>query len=94
MRQIPYVPLKNSKQLAHKLNLAVGQRTEIMTKIRTDDGLTNGASNVIKYTLDEKSKLPQICLVQICCKYEIRKALQPVQRWRWPNSHKNVKIRP
>ena len=81
MRQIPYVPLKNSKQLALKLNLAVGQRTEIMIKIRADDGLTNGASNVIKHTLDEKSKLPQICLVQICCKYEIRKALQPVQRW-------------
>ena len=28
MRQIPYVPLKNSKQLAHKLNIAVGQRTD------------------------------------------------------------------
>jgi hypothetical protein len=27
MRQIPYVPLGNSKQLAHKLKLAVGQRT-------------------------------------------------------------------
>ena len=49
MRQIPYVPLKNSKQLAHKLNIAVGQRTEIAINIRTDDGLTNGASNVIKH---------------------------------------------
>ena len=48
MRQIPYVPLKNSKQLAHKLNIAVGQRTEIAINIRTDDGMTNGASNVIK----------------------------------------------
>ena len=48
----------------------------------------------LKHTLDEKSNLPQICLVQICCKYEIRKALQPVQRWRWPNSHKNGQIRP
>ena len=94
MRQIPYVPLKNSKQLAHKLNLPVGQRTEIMIKIRTDDRLTNGASNAVKHTLDEKSKLPQICLVKICCKYEIRKALQPVQRWRWRNSHKNEQIRP
>ena len=44
--------------------------------------------------LDEKSNLPQICLVQICCKYEIRKALQPVQRWQWPNLHKNGQIRP
>ena len=49
MRQIPYVPFKNTKQLAHKLNIAVGQRTEIAINIRTDDGLTNGASNVIKH---------------------------------------------
>ena len=35
--------------------------------------------------LDEKLNLPQICLVQICSKYEICKALQPVQRWQWPN---------
>ena len=44
--------------------------------------------------LDEKSNFPQICLVQICCKYEICKALQPVQRWQCPNLHKNVQIRP
>ncbi|XP_028404104.1 ATP-dependent DNA helicase PIF1-like [Dendronephthya gigantea] len=43
MRQIPHVPLKNSKQLAYKLHIAVGQRTEIAVNIRTDDGLTNGA---------------------------------------------------
>ena len=48
MRQIPYVPLKNSKQLAHKLNIPVGLRTEIAFNIRTDDGMTNGASNIIK----------------------------------------------
>ena len=48
--QIPYVPLKNSKQLAHKLNIAVGQRTEIAINKGTDDDLTNGASNVIKHT--------------------------------------------
>ncbi len=46
MRQIPYVPLKNSKQLAHKLKLAVD-----------DDGLTNGASNVIRsIQLNDQSK--------------------------------------
>ena len=49
MRQIPYVPLKSSKQLAHKLNIAVGQRTEIAINICNDDGMTNGASNVIKH---------------------------------------------
>ena len=48
MRQIPYEPLKNSKQLAHKLNIAVRQRSEIAINVHTDDGLTNGRSNVIK----------------------------------------------
>jgi hypothetical protein len=48
MRQIPYVPLRNSKQLAHKLKLAVGQRAEVATNVRTDDGLTNGPRNIIK----------------------------------------------
>ena len=42
---------------------------------------------------DEKTNLHQICLVQICCKYEICKALQPVQRWQSPNLHKNGQIR-
>ena len=48
IRQIPYVSLGNSKQLARKLKLAVGQRTEMAVNVQTDDGLTNGASNVIK----------------------------------------------
>ena len=49
VRKIPYVPLKNSKQLARKLKPAVGQRTEMAINVRTDDGLTNGASNIIKF---------------------------------------------
>ena len=48
IRQIPYVSLRNFKQLPYKLELAVGQRTEIATNVRTDDGLTNGESNIIK----------------------------------------------
>ena len=65
MRQIPYVPLKNTKQLAHKLNIAVGQRTEIAINIRTDDGLTNGASNVIKHVhLNNDSKPSGLIWVQ------------------------------
>ena len=46
MRQIPHVPLKNSKQMARKLQVAEGERTEIALNVRTDDGLTNGASSV------------------------------------------------
>ncbi|XP_028412493.1 ATP-dependent DNA helicase PIF1-like [Dendronephthya gigantea] len=65
MRQIPNVPLKNSKQSAHKLHIAVGQRTEIAVNIRTDDGLTNGASNVIKHVqLTDNSKPSGIVWVQ------------------------------
>ena len=48
MRQIPHVPLKNSKQMARKLRIAEGERTEIALNVRTDDGLTNGASSVVK----------------------------------------------
>ena len=66
MRQIPYVPLKNSKQLAHKLNIAVGQRTEVAINIRTDDGMTNGASNVIKHIqLTNDSKSSELVWVQL-----------------------------
>ena len=43
------------------------------------------AAITVLHTLDEKLNLPQICLVQTCCKHEICKALQPVQRWQWPN---------
>ena len=56
VRKIPYVPL-NSKQLARKLKPAVGQRTEMAINVRTDDGLTNGASNIIKFIqLRDESK--------------------------------------
>ena len=65
LMQIPYVSLRNSKQLAHKLKLAVGQRTEIAINVRTDDGLTNGASNVIKLTqLNDQSKPSGLISVQ------------------------------
>ena len=47
IRQIPHVPLKNSKQMARKLRVAEGERTEIALNINKD-GLTNGASGVVK----------------------------------------------
>ena len=36
----------------------------------------------------------QICLVQICCKYELCTALHTVQVWQWPNLPVFVQIRP
>lgn len=36
-------------QPAKQLCIAINQRTEITPNIRTEDGLTNGAGNVIKY---------------------------------------------
>ena len=68
MRQIPYVSLRNSKQMARKLKLAVGQRTEMAANVRTDDGLTNGASNIIKLIqLRDDSKPSGLIWVQFDC---------------------------
>ena len=47
LKQIPSDPRK-TKQLHSILQLAVGERTEISLNTRTDDGMTNGAGNVIK----------------------------------------------
>ncbi len=57
--------MRNSKRLAHKLKLAVGQRTEIAINVRTDDGLTNGANNVIRLIqLNDQSKPSGLIWVQ------------------------------
>ena len=47
LKQIPSDPRK-TKQLASNLQLAEGEKTEVAINIRTDDGMTNGAGNVIK----------------------------------------------
>ena len=47
IKQIPHDPRK-TKQLISKLRIAVGERTEISINVRTDDGLTNGASNIVR----------------------------------------------
>ena len=47
LKQIPSDPWK-TKQLHSILHLAVGEGTEISLNTRTDDGMTNGAGNVIK----------------------------------------------
>jgi hypothetical protein len=70
MRQIPYVPLRNSKQLAHKLKLAVGQRTEVATNVQTDDGLTNGASNIIKL-IQLTDEIKPLGLIWVQFDYEV-----------------------
>jgi len=47
LKQIPLDPRK-TKQLHSLLNIAVGERTEISLNTRIDDGMTNGAGNIIK----------------------------------------------
>ena len=54
LSQIPNDPRK-TKQIASNLQLSVGERTEIALNVRTDDGMTNGAGNVVK-----KKQLNQI----------------------------------
>ena len=47
LKQIPSDPRK-TKQLHSVLHVAARERTEISLNTRTDDGMTNGAGNVIK----------------------------------------------
>jgi hypothetical protein len=64
MKQIPNDPRK-TKQLVSKLHIAEGERTEIAINERTDDGLTNGASNIIKLIqLNQPGKPSGIIWVQ------------------------------
>ena len=58
LRQASYLSTKNTKQLVRNLTLAEGERTEIALNVRTDDGLTNGASNVIMLVQLNQPKKP------------------------------------
>ena len=55
LNQIPDDPRK-TKQLFSVLQLAVGERTGISLNTRTDDGMTNGAGNVIKLIQVQQSE--------------------------------------
>ena len=57
LSQIPNDPRK-TKQLHSVLQLAVGERTEISLNTRTDDGMTNGARNVIKVIQVQQTGTP------------------------------------
>ena len=58
LRQVSYLSTKNTKQLARNLALAKGERTKIALNVRTDDGLTNGASNVVRLVRLNQPKKP------------------------------------
>ena len=64
LKQIPLDPRK-TKQLASNLQLAEGERTEIAINVRTDDGMTNGAGNIIKrIQLHDRNKPSGVIWVQ------------------------------
>jgi ATP-dependent DNA helicase PIF1 len=64
LSQIPDDPRK-TKQIASNLQLSVGERTEIALNVRTDDGMTNGASNVVKkIQLNQRDKPSGVIWVQ------------------------------
>ena len=64
LQQIPNDPRK-TKQLASTLCLAEGERTDLVMNIRTEDGMTNGAGNVIKLVpLHQQNKPSGIVWVQ------------------------------
>ena len=56
MKQIPVDPRK-TKQIVSNLHVAEGERTELAMNVRTEDGMTNGAGNVVKKVqLHQKDK--------------------------------------
>ena len=62
--QIPNDP-KKTKQIVSNLKLSVGERTEIALNVRTEDGMTNGAGNVIKkIQLNQRDKPSGIIWVE------------------------------
>ena len=64
LSQIPDDPRK-TKQIASNLQLSVGERTEIALNVHTDDGMTNGASNVVKkIQLTQRDKPSEVIWVQ------------------------------
>ena len=64
LKQIPLDPRK-TKQLASNLQLAAGERTELVVNLRTDDGMTNGAGNIIKrIQLHDRNKPSGVIWVQ------------------------------
>ena len=58
LKQIPLDQPNKTSQLHTVLNLAVGERTDISLNIRTDDGLTNGAGNIIKLIQTQETGKP------------------------------------
>ena len=56
MKQIPDDPRK-TKQIVSNLHVAEGERTELAVNVRTEDGMTNDAGNVVnKGQLHQKDK--------------------------------------
>ena len=65
MKQVPTDPRKTKRQVS-KLHIDEGERTEIAINERTDDVLTNGASDIIKFVkLHQPDKPSRIIWVQI-----------------------------
>jgi len=68
LKQIPLDQANKTSQLHTVLNLAVGERTDISLNIRSDDGLTNGAANIVKLIqLQQTGKPSGIIWVQFDC---------------------------
>ena len=64
MKQIPDDPRKKN-QIVSNLHVAEDERTELAMNVRTEDGMTNGAGNVVKKVqLHQKDKPSGIIWVQ------------------------------
>ena len=77
LRQVTHLSPKHTKQLPRNLCAAEGERTEIALNVRTDDVLTNGASNVVKLVQLHQPKKPSgMIWVQFDCEDAGKKTRQ------------------
>ena len=64
MKQIPNDPRK-TRQIISNLKLAEVERTELAVNVRIQDGMTNGAGNIVKkISLHQSEKPSRITCVQ------------------------------
>ena len=87
-KEVPLDQPNKTGQLLTLLNLAVCKRRDISLYIRTDDGLTNGAANIVKLIqLQQTGKPSGIVWVQFNCVDVGEKTRQDISMCKASNLH-------
>ena len=76
--------LKKSWMKASRLKKKVDSLTSVVSALKKE---TTFSAVPKELTLDEKSNLHKVCLVQTCCKYQPCQGLHPLRKWWLPSLH-------